>query len=134
MSDCREAYGIRATKGFFFSHESPRRVLRHTKNYSQPCEHNRDWGFAKDYVEAMWLMVARPEASDYVIATGETHSVRDFVSPAFAAVRIDPKYYRPSKARKELGWKPKTTFAELVRMMVIEDLKLEGLDPERFLK
>ncbi|MGK5088314.1 GDP-mannose 4,6-dehydratase [Bdellovibrionota bacterium FG-2] len=165
----REAYGIHATNGILFNHESPRRgetfVTRKITRavariaakkqdllYLGNLDAKRDWGFAKDYVEAMWMMVQRPVADDYVIATGETHSVREFVNLAFGAVglegekyvRIDPKYYRPtevdlligdpSKAQKELGWKPKCTFPELVRMMVIEDLKLEGLDPERFLK
>jgi GDPmannose 4,6-dehydratase len=111
----------------------------------------RDWGYAKDYVEAMWLMLQQDKPDDYVIATGETHTVQEFVELAFGAVgfdykeyvKIDPKYFRPtevdlligdsSKAKKELGWTPKVSFKELVRMMVIEDLKLEGLDPEKVL-
>ena len=102
----------------------------------------RDWGYAKDYVEAMWLMMQAERGNDYVIATGETHSVREFVQEAFSYldmdweeyVQIDPWYYRPSevdflqgdasKARKELGWEPKVDFRELVRLMVDHDLAL----------
>jgi GDPmannose 4,6-dehydratase len=101
----------------------------------------RDWGFAGDYVEAMWAMLQQPEADDYVIATGETHSVREFVELAFGTVgldyrkyvKIDKLFYRPaevslligdySKARKKLGWSPRIKFAKLVKMMVESDLK-----------
>jgi GDPmannose 4,6-dehydratase len=102
----------------------------------------RDWGYAPDYVEAMWLMLQQPEPDDYVIATGEAHSVREFLEEAFgllgldpyAYVEIDPRYFRPtevdfllgdaSKAREKLGWQPRVTFKELVRMMVEHDLEL----------
>ena len=101
----------------------------------------RDWGFAGDYVEAMWLMLQQPEAEDYVIATGETHSVREFLEEAFGIVgldwqkhvEIDAKYFRPaevdlligdpSKAKKILGWEPKVKFKDLVKMMVEADIK-----------
>jgi GDPmannose 4,6-dehydratase len=101
----------------------------------------RDWGFAGDYVRAMWLMMTQPQADDYVIATGETRSVRDFVSAAFAVaglnwepyVVVDPRYYRPAevdlligdaaKARRVLGWRPETSFEELVERMVAADIK-----------
>jgi GDPmannose 4,6-dehydratase len=112
----------------------------------------RDWGYAKDYVEAMWMMLQVPEGDDYVIATNETHSIREFLDLSFGMVgrdwndyvRIDPKYFRPTevdlligdptKAREKLGWKPKTTFKELVKIMVAADLKAEGLDPEKLMK
>jgi GDPmannose 4,6-dehydratase len=102
----------------------------------------RDWGYAKEYVEAMWLMLQQPEADDYVIATGETHSVREFLEEAFALVGLnwenhvvlDPRYIRPaevdiligdaSKAGKKLGWRPKTRFKELVKLMVEADIEL----------
>jgi GDPmannose 4,6-dehydratase len=102
----------------------------------------RDWGYAKDYVEAMWLMLQANEPDDYVIATGETHSVREFLDETFgyldldwkASIETDPRYYRPaevdlllgdaSKARKLLGWEPKVAFKQLVRLMVDHDLAL----------
>jgi GDPmannose 4,6-dehydratase len=105
-------------------------------------EAKRDWGFAGDYVEAMWMMLQQDRADDYVIATGETHSVREFLDEVFGLldmdwkkhVEVDPKYFRPaevdlllgdaSKARKELGWQPKVTFKGLAKMMVEADLKL----------
>ena len=106
----------------------------------------RDWGYAQEYVEAMWLMLQQSKPDDYVIATGETHSVKEFLEEAFRLVgikdwkkyvEIDPRYFRPSevnllkgdsrKARRKLGWKPKTTFKNLVQMMLTEDLKTEGL-------
>jgi len=170
----RESYGMFAVNGILFNHESPRRgetfvtrkITRAVANIvrgKQECvylgnlEAKRDWGFAGDYVEAMWRMMQADKPDDYVIATGETHSVRDFCNRAFetvglplhwegageqeqgldaegrALVRIDPRYFRPAevdlllgdagKARRELGWQPKTTFLELVQMMVQADLQ-----------
>ena len=105
----------------------------------------RDWGYAKEYVEAMWLMLQQDSPDDYVIATGETHSVREFLEEAFSCVGLDwrdhvetdPKYYRPSevdllvgdagKAKRKLGWEPKVSFKELITMMVESDLKAERL-------
>ncbi|HTL70349.1 MAG TPA: GDP-mannose 4,6-dehydratase [Candidatus Eisenbacteria bacterium] len=159
----RESYGIFACNGILFNHESPRRgetfvtrkitraVARIKKGlqdklYLGNLDAKRDWGYAKDYVEAMWLMLQQRKPDDYVIATGETHSVREFVDEAFRCAELDPKkhvridkrYFRPievnvlkgdaSKARRELGWKPKTSFKELVRLMVRADL--EALDRE----
>jgi len=153
----RESYGLFACNGVLFNHESPRRgetfVTRkitraaaaiklglQNKLYLGNLDAKRDWGHAKDFVEAMWLMLQQDEPDDYVIATGETHSVREFLDEAFGYldlnwkrfVEIDPRYFRPaevdllvgdsSKARRKLGWKPKTTFKELVRMMVDADL------------
>jgi GDPmannose 4,6-dehydratase len=165
----REAYKMHASNGILFNHESPRRgetfvtrkitralariVAGKQKDlYLGNLDAKRDWGYAKDYVEAMWLMLQQPEGADYVVATGKTHSVREFLDEAFGYVglgwqehvKIDPKYYRPTevdlligdptKARTTLGWKPKTSFRELVRLMVREDLKLEGLDPEKLIR
>ncbi|HEX2491306.1 MAG TPA: GDP-mannose 4,6-dehydratase [Blastocatellia bacterium] len=153
----RESYGLFACNGVLFNHESPRRgetfVTRkitraaaaiklglQNKLYLGNLDAKRDWGHAKDFVEAMWLMLQQDEADDYVIATGETHSVREFLDEAFGRldldwkqfVEIDPRYFRPaevdllvgdaSKARRKLGWEPKITFKELVRTMVDEDL------------
>ena len=119
---------------------------------SSNLDAKRDWGFAKDYVKAMWLMLQVKKPDDYVIATGESHSVREFLQEAFGCVGLswkkhvafDSRYLRPtevahlrgdaSKARRVLGWKPTVTFSELVRLMVREDMKAEGLDPTRFLK
>jgi GDPmannose 4,6-dehydratase len=158
----REAYGIFACNGILFNHESPRRgetfVTRKITRaaariklgvdrvlYLGNLEARRDWGYAGDYVEAMWLMLQQETPDDYVIATGETHSVREFLELAFGCldldwrdyVQSDPRYYRPtevdlllgdpSKARERLGWVPKTDFAELVRMMVNADLKAEKM-------
>ena len=155
----REAYGLFICNGILFNHESPRRgetfVTRKVtravgrikeglqeKLYLGNLEAKRDWGFAGDYVEAMWLMLQQPEPDDYVVATGETHSVRDFVERAFAElnldwqdyVEIDPRYLRPTevdvlqgdaaKARARLGWRPKVDFAGLVKMMVAHDHEL----------
>jgi GDPmannose 4,6-dehydratase len=155
----RESYGLFACNGILFNHESPRRgetfVTRkitraatriklglQQKLYLGNLDARRDWGHAADYVEAMWLMLQQDEAADYVIATGEQHSVREFVAETFELldmdwrehVEIDPRYYRPtevdtllgdaSKARRELGWGPKISFKELVRLMVESDLKL----------
>ena len=155
----RESYGLFACNGILFNHESPRRgetfVTRkitraatrikmglQDKLYLGNLDARRDWGFAKDYVEAMWLMLQQHEPEDYVIATGEQHSVREFVEETFSLldldwrrhVEIDPNYFRPAevdtllgdpaKARAILRWEPKTTFKELVGMMVDSDLKL----------
>ncbi len=165
----REAYGLHASNGILFNHESPRRgetfvtrkitravarILagRQKELFLGNLDAKRDWGYAKDYVEAMWLMLQQPEGDDYVIATGETHSISEFLDLAFGFVgkdwqpfvKIDPKYYRPtevdlligdpSKAKQKLDWKLKCSFEELVRLMVYEDLKLEGLDPEKYMK
>ena len=164
----RDAYGLFAANGILFNHESPRRgatfvtrkvtraiaaILagRQEKVYLGNLDARRDWGYAPEYVEAMWQMLQQPEADDYVIATGEMHTVREFVELAFrlvdrdwkAFVEVDPRYFRPtevdelcgdaSRARERLGWAPRTTFAELVRLMVAADLADAGLDPERHL-
>lgn len=156
----REAYGIHASNGILFNHESERRgenfVTRKIARAAARIKHGqqdrlllgnldakRDWGHAKDYVEAMWLMLQQDEPDDYVVATGETHSVREFVDLAFAHVGLDPdeyvgideRYYRPTevdlligdptKARKQLNWEPKVRFEELVTTMV--DAELEAL-------
>jgi GDPmannose 4,6-dehydratase len=153
----RESYGIFACNGILFNHESPRRgetfvtrkvtrAVAHIqaglqdKLYLGNLDAKRDWGYAKEYVEAMWRMLQQDEPDDYVIATGETHSVREFVEEAFAyagldwhvSVEIDPKYYRPSevdllvgdasKAKRLLEWEPKTTFKDLVNLMVDADI------------
>jgi len=153
----RESYGIFACNGILFNHESPRRgetfVTRKItraaahiqggltdKIYLGNLDAKRDWGYAKEYVVAMWLMLQQEKPDDYVIATGETHSVREFVQEAFSYagldwqrhVEIDPKYYRPtevdilvgdaSKAKGILGWEPKTRFKDLVHLMVDSDV------------
>jgi GDPmannose 4,6-dehydratase len=155
----RESYGMFACNGILFNHESERRgetfvsrkITRaatriklglQDKLYLGNLDAQRDWGYAKDYVEAMWLMLNANTPEDYVIATGETHSVREFVEQTFAHldldwkqyVEIDSRYFRPaevdllsgdaSKARRELGWEPKVTFTELVKLMVDYDLQL----------
>lgn len=155
----RESYNIFACNGILFNHESPRRgetfVTRkitraatrislglQKKLYLGNLEAKRDWGFAGDYVEAMWKMLQMPEPDDYVIATGEAYSVREFAEKTFAQlgldaaayIEIDPRYFRPaevdyllgdpSKANQKLGWQPKVTFDELVSMMVQSDLEL----------
>ena len=191
----REAYGLFACNGILFNHESPRRgetfvtrkvtrAIAHIlagkqdKIYLGNLNAKRDWGFAPEYVEAMWLMLQQEEPDDYVIGTGESHSVREFVEKAFeyvgieiewkdqgveekgivrsydpkklpssckviregvVIIEIDPKYFRPTeveslraditKARKKLGWEPRTTFEELIKIMVDYDLKLVGLEP-----
>ena len=175
----RESYGMYACNGILFNHESPirgetfvtrkiTRALTHIKVGLQDClylgnlDSLRDWGHARDYVEMQWLMLQQETPRDYVIATGEQHSVREFVEIAAAelgmtlrwegtgveehavdergevVVRVDPRYFRPSevasllgnpeKARRELGWTPKTTFRQLVTEMVTEDLKLAKRD------
>ncbi len=158
----RESFNMYAVSGILFNHESPRRGIEFvtrkiTDGVAQikagkakklvlgNLDARRDWGFAKDYVEAMWMMLQQPTAEDLVIATGEMHSVREFCEVAFARVGlnwqdyvvVDEKFMRPaevelllgdaSKAKKKLGWKPKTTFTELVHMMVDEDLKLHSV-------
>jgi len=155
----RESYDMYACNGILFNHESPRRgetfVTRkitraatriklglQKKLFLGNLDAKRDWGYAKEYVEAMWLMLQQDRPDDYVLATGETHTVREFLEETFSYldlnyqdyVEIDPRYYRPaevdlligdaSKAKKQLGWAPKTTFRELVRIMVDADLKL----------
>ncbi len=154
----RNAYGIFACSGILFNHESPRRgsefVTRKITTTAAKIklglekqlvlgnlDAKRDWGHAKDYVEAMWLMLQQDKPDDYVIGTGETRSIRDFLDVAFGHlgldweqhVVVDEKFYRPlevhelradaSKARQKLGWAPKTSFQELVKSMVEEDLK-----------
>lgn len=158
----RESYNMFACSGILFNHESPRRGLEFvTRKISNAVarislgkqdklelgnmDAKRDWGFAGDYVEAMWRMLQQPNADDYVIATGETHSVREFVELAFGVVGItdwekyvisnSPKHLRPaevdhligdaSKAKQVLGWEPKTSFPQLVEMMVKADLERE---------
>jgi GDPmannose 4,6-dehydratase len=154
----REAYGMFTLSGILFNHESPRRgfefvtrkitsgVARIAAGEASELklgnlEAKRDWGFAPEYVEAMWRMLQQPSPDDYVVATGATHSVREFCELAFAEanldyrdyVRVDPNFYRPAevdvlvgdatKAQRELGWSPKTTFRELVGKMVRADLE-----------
>ncbi|GDX35499.1 GDP-mannose 4,6-dehydratase [Alphaproteobacteria bacterium] len=158
----RESYNMFACSGILFNHESPRRgitfvtrKITHTlaeiiakktdKLFLGNLDAKRDWGFAGDYVEAMWLMLQQDKADDYVIATGETYSIKDFLDEAFGYagldwkkyVEISEKYFRPaevdlligdaSKARAKLGWKPKVNFKELVKMMVDADLELLGV-------
>ena len=155
----RESYGLHATSGILFNHESPRRGLEFsTRKISHGVaqiaaglatelrlgnlESQRDWGYAGDYVEAMWLMLQQPEPSDYVISTDETHSVRELCELAFSHVGLDyekyvvqdERFFRPaevdllvgdsSKARAALGWKPTVSFPDLIRMMVDADLAL----------
>jgi GDPmannose 4,6-dehydratase len=155
----RQAYNIFATNGILFNHESPRRgetfVTRkitraatriklglQKKLYLGNLEAKRDWGFAGDYVEAMWLMLQQEKPDDYVVATGETHSVREFAEKVFEKldldykkyVDVDKKYFRPSevdvllgdasKARKALGWTPKIGFEQLIDMMIKEDMEI----------
>ena len=158
----RDSYGLYACSGILFNHESPRRgmefVTRKVTNAVArielglqdklvlgDLEPRRDWGFAGDYVHAMWLMLQQDRPDDYVVATGRTHSVREFVTAAFAHVGIDdwssyvsqdPRFFRPSevdvlvgdatKARTELGWQPEVDFPSLVAMMVDADLALES--------
>jgi GDPmannose 4,6-dehydratase len=164
----REAYGLVAINGILFNHESPRRgrtfvtrkitrgvadILsgREQKLYLGNLDSRRDWGYAPEYVEAMWRMLQQPEPDDYVIATGEMHTVREFVEAAFAHVgldwrehvEIDPRYFRPtevdelcgdaSKAAAKLGWRPQTGFLQIVRLMLESDLAAAGLDPATLL-
>lgn len=177
----REAYGMYASNGILFNHEGPTRgetfvtrkitravaAITHGKQdrlYLGNLDAKRDWGFARDYVEGMWMVLQHHEADDFVLATGETRSVREFVEAAFAVVdveidwkgkdaeeiglnrktgdvlvSIDPRYYRPTevdlllgdptKARTKLGWEPKTSFQELVEMMVKSDLQSDNYSP-----
>lgn len=167
----REAYDLFACNGILFNHESPRRgetfVSRKITKaaariklgvqqdlYLGNLDAKRDWGFAGDYVQAMWMMLQAPKPEDFVIATGETHTVRDLLDLAFSRlqldwrkhVKIDHKYYRPtevdlligdaSKAKQVLGWEPKVRFEELVSMMVDADVtaereRLEGIKPKK---
>jgi GDPmannose 4,6-dehydratase len=156
----RESYDLHATSGILFNHESPRRglefVTRKITWHAAAIRHGlakelrlgnldaeRDWGYAKDYVEAMWLMLQRDQPEDYVIATGEAHSVRECCQVAFDEaglgdfephVTIDPAFVRPAevdhligdpaKAARDLGWKPRTSFEELIRLMTRSDLEL----------
>jgi len=160
----REGYGLFASNGMLFNHESPRRgqtfvtrkitraiaeiqANRQQYLYLGNLKAKRDWGYAPEYVEAMWLMLQQEKSDDYVIGTGETHSVEEFLKEAFdyagldwkEHVKIDQRYFRPtetetlvadsSKARKELGWNSKITFKELVRIMVDADMEVVGLSP-----
>ena len=155
----RESYELHASNGILFNHESPRRGEAFvTRKITLAVAHilaglqdkvslgnldaKRDWGYAKEYVEAMWLMLQQEKPDDYVIATGETHSIREFLEEAFGLVGLDwqkhvvydPRYLRPaevdlligdrSKAERQLGWKPKTTFKALVKLMVEADIEL----------
>ena len=155
----RESFGLYAVNGILFNHESPRRgesfvtrkitrAVAHilaglqSKLYLGNLDAKRDWGYAREYVEAMWLMLQQDQPDDYVIATGETHSVREFLEESFGYagldwtkyVELDPRYLRPSevdlligdssKARQKLNWEPKTKFKDLVRLMVDADIKL----------
>jgi GDPmannose 4,6-dehydratase len=157
----RDGYGLFACNGILFNHESPRRgetfvsrkitkaaarikLRMQDKLFLGNLEAKRDWGYAADYMEAVWLMLQQDEPDDYVIATGETHSVRDFLDEAFGYldldwrkyVEIDPRYYRATevdlllgdstKARKKIGWEPKVRFRDLVRMMIDSDLESES--------
>jgi len=165
----REAYGMFASNGILFNHESPRRgetfvtrkvtravariaAGRQDAVYLGNLDAKRDWGYAPDYVRAMWMMLQQPAPTDLVFSTGEQHSVREFAELAFRLVgldwekyvRIDRAYLRPAevdtllgdstRARDVLGWKPAVSFAELVRLMVEADLKAEGLDPHKVMK
>ena len=160
----REAYGMFAANGILFNHESPRRGETFvTRKITRAITHilagkqkhlylgnldaKRDWGYAPEYVEAMWLMLQQDAGDDYVLGTGETHSVKEFLVEAFdyagldwqECVKIDPRYFRPlevdllladaSKARQQLGWEPKVKFSDLVRIMVDLDMEAMGLTP-----
>jgi GDPmannose 4,6-dehydratase len=163
----REAYGMYAVSGILFNHESPRRgpefvtrkissaVARIKLGFQEELalgnlEARRDWGFAGDYVTGMWLMLQQPTPDDFIIATGESHSIRDFLDLAFDAaglpdwegyVREDPRFMRPAevdhligdstRAREQLGWEPKVSFPDLVRMMVEHDLRVEAAKARR---
>jgi GDPmannose 4,6-dehydratase len=159
----REGYNLFTCNGILFNHESPRRgetfvtrkitralaSIRAEKQkilYLGNLDSRRDWGYAPEYVEAMWMMLNRDQAEDFVIGTGEAHTIREFLDEAFGYlnmdwhdyVQIDPRYFRPTEvdylladpsyARKELGWEPKIRFHELVRIMVDADLERMGLD------
>lgn len=163
VSNYREAYDMFAVNGILFNHEGPRRgetfvtrkitravvdILQEKQEhlYLGNLDAARDWGFAGDYVEAIWLMMQADEPDDYVIGTGESQTVREFCRVAFDLVglhwedyvRIDPRYFRPTevealradpaKAERQLGWKPRVSFAELVEMMLVADLEAADLD------
>jgi GDPmannose 4,6-dehydratase len=165
----RESYNMHASNGILFNHESPRRgetfvtrkitralakiiAGKQKELFLGNLDAKRDWGYAKDYVEAMWMMLQAPQGDDYVVATGETYSVREFLEQSFGMVgldynefvKVDPRYFRPAevdlllgdptKVKEKLGWKQKTSFKELVRLMVESDLKLEGFDPQKVMK
>ena len=167
--DYREAYALHASNGILFNHESPRRggtfVTRKVTRgvaailagkqdhvFLGNLDAKRDWGYAKEYVEAMWLMLQQPKADDYVIATGEAHSVQELCEVAFSLVdldwrgyvRIDTRYLRPtevdellgdaSKARERLGWEARTSFRDLVRLMLEHDLADAGIVPAEHLE
>ena len=160
----REGYKLFACSGILFNHESPRRgeifvtrkitralanilAKKQEKVYLGNLDAKRDWGFAPEYAEVMWKILQNPAPEDFVIGTGETHSVREFLEEAFSYVdlnhekyvEIDPRYFRPTevellvadpgKARMRLGWNPKVKFKELVRIMVDADIKKTGLEP-----
>ena len=160
----RESYNLFACNGILFNHESPRRgetfvtrkitralarivAGKQKKLYLGNLDAKRDWGYAKDYVRAMWLMLQQEQPDDYVVATGETHSIREFLDVAFGLVNldwqeyveIDPRYFRPtevdlligdpSKAKTKLGWTPEVTFEKLVEIMLNADMKALGLEP-----
>jgi GDPmannose 4,6-dehydratase len=164
VANYRDAYGMHASNGILFNHESPRRgetfvtrkitrgiariiAGKDKKIYLGNLDAKRDWGYAKDYVEAMWLMLQQDEPDDYVVATGQNWSVRDFLDRAFAHVKLDwrdyiefdSRYLRPSevdvlvgdaaKARSKLGWEPTTSFDELIKIMVEADIAAEARDP-----
>ncbi|MEW6172001.1 MAG: GDP-mannose 4,6-dehydratase [Bacillota bacterium] len=164
VANYRQGYGLWACNGILFNHESPRRgetfvtrkitralaniiAGRQQKLFLGNLDARRDWGYAPEYVEAMWLILQQDEPDDYVIGTGESHSVREFLEEAFSYagidwrqhVETDPRYFRPteveflladaSKARGELGWSPKVRFKELVRIMVDADMEAAGLTP-----
>ena len=159
MKNYRESYGMYCCNGILFNHESERRgetfVTRkitravsrisrglQDKLYLGNLDSKRDWGYAKDYVEGMWLMLQQDNPDDYVLATGETHTIREFCEEAFGYVgldykdyvEVDPRYFRPSevdlligdpsKAKKVLNWEPKVKFRELVKIMMDADLEL----------
>jgi GDPmannose 4,6-dehydratase len=162
----RESYGMHVSNGILFNHESPRRgenfvtrkitmgVAAIKQGRAKELrlgnlDAKRDWGYARDYVDAMWRMLQQDQPGDYVVATGETHSVREFCEEAFGAVgldwrdfvKVDPKYFRPaevdlllgdpSRARAVLGWEPKVTFMGLAKLMVEADLESAGRHPDR---
>lgn len=161
----REAYGMHASSGILFNHESPlrgvefvtRKITRGAARIKYGLQNElrlgnldakRDWGYAREYVKAMWLMLQQPEPDDYVVATGETHSVREFVEAAFEAANLDweqrvvtdPAFLRPaevnllkgdpSKAKKKLGWEPSITFRNLVSLMVEADLRRAAFEAQ----
>jgi GDPmannose 4,6-dehydratase len=160
----REAYGLFTCNGILFNHESPRRgetfltrkvtraiarilAKQQTEIYLGNLDASRDWGYAPEYVEAMWMMLQRDKPEDFVMGTGETHSVKEFVERAFSYVdldlenyvKVDPRYFRPTeterliadarKARKTLGWAPRIRFEELVKIMIDADMRKIGLKP-----